>query len=80
MIDTPEFWPEKFSATSEEMGWTVEEPDTTTFPVTPLLPPLPLFPELLLHAAATIDKAATAATTPGLPILLTMPPLERGGW
>jgi len=66
---TPEFCPEKSSATSELMGWTVEDPETTTLPVNPeaelLVPP---------HAAPMRAMAAVREMAPKKRANLCMEP------
>ena len=82
---TPVFAPWKFSATSEVIGSTVDEPEMLSDPVRsppPVAPEAPLDPLLSLllpQAAATIDRARSPATTPAsfLASRMVSPPCER---
>src|SRR5436309_962447 len=80
LICTSGFFEENFSATSEEIGWTVEDPETTTEPVNPPLPPLPEplpLPLAFEQAEPRSDRAENAATAAHLVVLLIMPPCRR---
>src|SRR4029450_2790665 len=72
LIWTSGFAAENCSATSDEIGWTVDEPDTVTVPdiAEGELPPS------LPHAAPSTASAENAATAPSLirPLPIPLPP------